>query len=367
MKILLLGFAKMKLMPYASFYLNQIDYSKHEVEMVYWNRDLQDEDLSSYNPSIKFHEFRSPLNDWIDKKQKITHFFKYRQFVSNLLSKSTFDLVICLHTFPGLLILDKLFIKYRKHYIFDYRDSTFESNYIFGKLIKILSKNSILTFTSSDAFRRFLPSKGVEIITSHNLLIDSINHREDIRRGYMPSEKIRIAFWGLMRHLDHNIRIIDHLSNDPRFELHYYGREGSTGKEIRNYVKMKDINNVFIHGEYVPNDRYEFAKKTDIIHNSYDDANMRLAVANKYYDGIIFRIPQLCMLGSYMAQQCEEKGIGFALDPRMDDYSDQLYHLYHNLNHTQFEDNCDKELNLILQEYNYGNRRIHELLTESLI
>ena len=45
MKILILGFTKMKFMPYASFYLDKIDYKKNQVEVVYWNRDMVDEDL----------------------------------------------------------------------------------------------------------------------------------------------------------------------------------------------------------------------------------------------------------------------------------------------------------------------------------
>lgn len=365
MRILILGFAKMKFMPYASFYLDKIDYDKNEVDLVYWNRDLKDEDLSKYNKSIVFHEFKEEMPDWISKRKKIIHFYKYRRFVSHILSKRHFDIIISLHTLPGLLVLDKLKRHYNKKYILDYRDSTFENNKYFGKLVKSLAGHAKLVFVSSDAFRRFLPKDKAETITSHNILADSLLHRDDRQSGYVASDKIRIAFWGLLRHYKHNEKIISRLANDPRFELHYYGREGIMGDRIRNYIAANNITNVFLHGEYKPEDRYEFAKKTDLIHNSYYDANTMLAMGNKYYDGIIFRIPQLCMTGSYMAQRCEEKGVGFAFDPDDCDYANKIFEAYAKIDWSKFKANCDKDLENILCEYNYGCSCVGDVLNNN--
>ena len=64
---------------------------------------------------------------------------------------------------------------------------------------------------------------------------------------------------------------------------------------------------MFFHGEYKPEDRYTFVRSTDLIHNIYKDRNMMLAMGNKYYDGLIFYIPQLCMKGSFMGEKCAEK------------------------------------------------------------
>lgn len=350
-------------MPYASFYLDQIDFLSNQVEIVYWNRDLKDEDLNKYGSSIKFHEFRDEMEDCISKKDKIQHFIKYRKFVKNILRTKRFDLIISLHTLPGLLVLDTLVKNYKRKFILDYRDSTFENNFIFGSLVKLLAKNAKVVFVSSDAFRKFLPHSGVDIETSHNILAESLKHRDDRKKGYVASKKIRIAFWGLLRHLTHNLLIIDRIANDPRFELHYYGRELSMGKQLREYISQNHIKNVFIHGEYVPEDRYEFSKYTDIIHNSYNDANTLLAMGNKYYDGIIFRIPQLCMPGSYMAERCEKKGVGFSVDPLNENFASIVYELYSNLDFVSFEKNCDKDLETILEEYNRSTMIIKTTIT----
>lgn len=361
MRILILGFAKVKFMPYANFYLENINLQKNDVDFIYWNRDLKHEDLSKFDKRINFIEFRETIDDSSRKFRKITHFYKYRKFVKDILSSRKYDIIISLHTLPGLLVLDKLKKNYGGKYIIDYRDSTFESNKYFGKLIKILARNAKLVFVSSDAFRRYLPSTGVDILTSHNLLTDSLYHRDDRKTRYIKNDKIRISFWGRIRHYQHNIMMINRLANDPRFELHYYGREFEMGDALRKYLKEHHISNVFLHGEYEPCERYDFACKTDIIHNSYYDNNMMLAMGNKYYDGIIFRIPLLCMSGSYMAERCTKRGVGFAFDPHDLNYADEIYQAYKKTDFNEFDANCDKELQNVLDEYRTGCSRIQSI------
>ena len=123
MKILLLGFAKLKFMPYAKFYLEQIDRHRHDVHLVYWNRDLKDEDASAFS-GIKLHEFRCLLSDAVPKREKLSSFWAYRKFVKSILDTNEFDFIISLHTLPGLTMLDVLLRKYRGRYILDYLRST---------------------------------------------------------------------------------------------------------------------------------------------------------------------------------------------------------------------------------------------------
>ena len=58
MKILIIGFAKIKYMPYINFYLDNIDREKNDVHIIYWNRDLQEENLDSLK-GITLHEFKN--------------------------------------------------------------------------------------------------------------------------------------------------------------------------------------------------------------------------------------------------------------------------------------------------------------------
>lgn len=362
MRILILGFAKIKFMPYANFYLENIDLQKNDVDFIYWNRDLMHEDLIKFDKRINFIEFRELIDDSSRKLNKLIHFYKYRKLVKAVLSAQKYDVIISLHTLPGLLILDKLKKFYKGKYIVDYRDSTYENNRYFGKLIKSLALNAKIVFVSSDAFRRYLPVTGVDILTSHNLLTDSLKFRDYRKANYQTYGRIRISFWGRIRHYQHNILMINRLANDPRFELHYYGREFEMGDALRKYIRENNITNVFLHGEYEPHERYDFACKTDIIHNSYFDNNTMLAMGNKYYDGIIFRIPQLCMTESYMAERCLNKGVGFAFDPHDSNYADKIYKAYKAIDFNEFDANCDKELQAVLHEYHIGSSRIRLML-----
>ncbi len=353
MKILIIGFGKIKFMPYMNFYLDNIDTKANDVHLLYWNRDLKEEDTSTLS-DITLHEFRCYQEDDVSKLSKVTSFLKYRKFALQVL-KEDFDFLYILHSLPGVLIADKVKKKYKNRFIFDYRDSTYEALPPFKKIVGELVKCSYATFVSSDAFRVFLPeSEKEKTYTSHNLLTDSLNHREDKEKYGVVSDKIRVAFWGFIRHEEINLEMIKKLGADSRFELHYYGREQQIAENLKDFVKENNIDNVFFHGEYKPQDRYEFVKSTDIIHNIYHDSNTMLAMGNKYYDGAIFRIPQICYPDSFMGKTAKNFGIGCMLNPYDNDFSDKLFDYYKNINREEFNDNCDRETERFVSEYISG-------------
>lgn len=361
MKILIIGFTKIKYMPYMNFYFDNIDVRVNDVHLIYWNRDLEVEDTSSLY-GIKLHEFKCYQEDDVSKISKLGSFKKYRSFALKILKKEKFDFLFILHSLTGVLIADKLKKHYPDKYIFDYRDSTYESFPPFKRVIANLVKTSYSTFVSSDAFRTFLPqSEKEKIYTSHNLLTDSLAHRDEKAKYGIDSDKIRIAFWGFIRHEAINLEIIKKIAADSRFELHYYGREQQVALNLKQYVKENNINNVFFHGEYKPEDRYEFVRQTDIIHNIYYDKNTMLAMGNKYYDGAIFRIPQICMEGSFMAKQVRESGIGLDCDPYDDNFTEKLFQYYQNIDFQAFRGKCDMEIERVYSEFCVGSTMIRKI------
>lgn len=157
----------------------------------------------------------------------------------------------------------------------------------------------------------------------------------------------------------------DRIGNDQRFELHYYGREQIDAQILKEYAHSKGYNNIFFHGEYMPKDRYEFVRNTDLIHNVYFDANTLRAMGNKYYDGIIFRIPQICFPGSQMSKMTLNAEVGISLDPREKNFCDKLYDYSSKLDREAFNKHCDKELERVMEEYNYGKEVICKLFKEN--
>ena len=344
-----------------NFYLDNINKTEHELHILYWNRDLQSEDLSKYNGYI-FHEFGCYQEDDVSKLSKIKSFIKYRKFAKQLIKNEKFDFIFVLHSLTGVLIADILKKKYVGKYIFDYRDSTYEGFVLFKKIVGKIVDNSVATFVSSDAFYRFLLQKCKDkIYTSHNLLLDSLSHRDEKQKYGKKSDKIRIAFWGFIRHEEINHELIKKIAEDSRFELHYYGREQLIALALKQYVLEIGAKNVFFHGEYSPEERYEFVRTTDIIHNVYKDANMMLAMGNKYYDAIIFYVPLMSIKASFMAETAQRAGIGITVDLYDNDFTNKLYEAYVSMDKSEFVKKCDKELDRVLAEYKLGADLIRKL------
>lgn len=349
MKVLLIGFSKLKYMPYAFFYIDSLLGEDCDIELITWNRDGTKE---SYDDKLfKVHEFNCIQKNQVNKFLKIANFLKYRRFLLKILKDEKPDFLICLHTFPGLLIIDKLVLHYQDRFIFDYRDSTYETIKIFKFLIGKMVKFSRLTFVSSDGFKIYFPKEyDYKVFTSHNIN-DNLIHFQPTKRK-ASNDSIIIRFWGIIRNEKLNKTIINAIANDERFELHYHGLEEAVTQRLKHYAtNVVKANNVCFHGEYSPDDRFEFSKHTDILHNLYDDANMLIAVSNKVYDGIYFEIPQICQTGSYMAKLITKNGIGVALDPSDEDFTDRLYQYYLNLNKDSFHNSCQLLRKQISDEY----------------
>ena len=128
MKILIIGFSKIKFMPYLNFYLKNIDNTKHEIHVLYWNRDLKEENLDVCQGTT-LHKFEEYQRDSAQKFSKIINFIKFRKYVLKTIEKDKYDFLIVLHTIPGILLRDILKNKYSNNYIFDFRDITYEKNH----------------------------------------------------------------------------------------------------------------------------------------------------------------------------------------------------------------------------------------------
>lgn len=360
MKIAILGFTKVRYMPYLHFYLDQIDLAENEVHLIYWKRDDQPD--CEMPQGVKGYAFDYPMSDAIPLRKKVPGILKYGRFAKKTIKDLNPDFLIVLHSTTAISVYGMLKRKYKNKYIFDYRDVTYERYSFYRKMVGRVVTNSVLSFTSSDGFRKYLPDTA-KLLSSHN--ITSVHFRQSVDSD-VPRQKhdpIRIAFWGLLRNQDINRAMIEKLGDDERFELHYYGRaQGGMLNLVEESVRR--YKNVFFHGEYKPQDRLGMASQTDIIHNVFDirDATMPIAMSNKYYDGLLFVLPQLCTRGSLMGSLCTEHAIGLECDPFDEDFAEQVYRYYTSLDEKAFLEACDKELSRVLAEVEHGNQKIKEVL-----
>lgn len=360
MKVLMIGFTKIMYMPYMNFYLNQLLKSDNEISLIYWARDRN---LDINVPiGVKTYCFKDSMMDSQSLITKIPHFINFRRFASKVIKKNDFDMIILMHSTPAVLLHDSIISAYKRRYIFDYRDFTYENLKLYKAIIHKIVKNSILTFVSSRGYLKYLPNVN-NIYISHNIEFSSIDQRMHMKDSLKSGEAINIRFWGLIRHIEINKTIIDRLGNDSRFILHYHGREQSEGQTLKKYVKDNFVNNVYFHGEYKPADRIKFAFHTDLIHNIYDnDIKTIYAIGNKYYDGLTFRIPQICNKDSFMGRTVEAEGLGIMLDPRDLSFGDSIFKYYTSINWNDFYENCSSRFDEIINEYNKSLSILNDVL-----
>lgn len=360
MRILLLGFAKIAYMPYMNVYLETAPENV-EFELVYWDRDGK-ADIEVPRRISRSYKFEMHLEEQLAFKNKLRYFIQYRKFALRVLKQNHYDKVIVLHTTPGLTLLDYLVLHYRKNYLLDFRDVSYEYMSVYRKLVGVLARQSAKTVVSSNAFRKFLPAN-MEIYTIHNYLEDSLNHIGIRSNKSRKRERLRIAFWGLVRQVDVNQKIMDALGNDERFELHYYGRMQQDGRDMEAYARQNKYDNVYFHGAYMPEDRYGFAAETELIHNVYDLGHtMGNAMGNKFYDGIIFRIPQICTLGSHMGDTVINKRVGAAISLESTSIADEIFAYYSQIDWDRFEDDCKVSLKIVLDEQKDTKEQIRSFM-----
>lgn len=361
MKILLLGFGKIAYMPYMNFYLDTLNNEDVQFELIYWDRDGKP-DAEIPSRIFRSYKFEAHLEEQLPFKKKLKYFIKYRKFALNILKHNNYDRIIVLHTTPGLTLLDYLIKKYRKRYLLDFRDVSYEYISFYRKLVGKLSKNSAMTFVSSNAFRKFLPSND-NIFTIHNYLEDSLKYSMIRQQSKRERNVIRISYWGLVRQFDVNKIVIDAFGNDKRFELHYYGRMQQDGRDMENYAHSKEYRNVFFHGQYMPNDRYSFAEKTDLIHNIYDCGyTTGNAMGNKYYDGIIFGIPQLCTKKSFMGDLVESTGVGLAIELDDVNIANKTWEYYSSIDWKRFENACCDEVKAVEEQQHITKNKLFDFV-----
>ena len=206
MKVLLLGFGKIAYMPYMNFYLDTLKEQDIQFELIYWDRDGKP-DAEVPQRISKAYKFEEHLEEQLPFKKKLKYFAKYRRFALNVLKNNSYDRIIVLHTTPGLTLLDYLVRKYKGRYLLDFRDVSYEYIPVYRKLVGILSKNSAVTFVSSNAFREFLPTEE-NVMTIHYYLEDSLNHKMLRKQDARERTVIRSSYWGLVRQVEVNKKLM---------------------------------------------------------------------------------------------------------------------------------------------------------------
>lgn len=354
MRILLLGFVRIAHMPYMYDYIELLK-EDHELDLISWNRSGEP-DAPLPAGIERSWAFNRHIEDAEPLQKKLPRFKQFRDYALSIIDQRHYDRIVVMHSTPGITILDRLLGQYRGRYLLDYRDMTYENHLPYRVLIAKLAEQSGLVLASSPSYLPYL-AKGKEVLIKHNLLEEkaiALDHQPESQ----PS-RIRIRYWGMIRHEQANVALLNSVGNDPRFEIHYHGREEDVARNLRAFCAIHNIENAHFHGSYYAPQRAAFAAETDLIHNMYEnDFATKQALGNKLYDGIQFEIPQICTAGSAMGKIVQDRGIGLAVDYSSPDLADIIYDYYRHIDFADFRQRSRTELTRILQENRKANEAI---------
>lgn len=339
----------LKYCPYLNRYTESLESSNTKYEVLYWNREGSNKMFpENYIGYVK----KSRLNKSI--YHKIFDFIGYKLWLNIKLKRTKYDKLIVLSTLSGIISFEFLVNKYKDKYIFDIRDYSYEHNRIFYLIEKKIIENSYFTCISSEGFKNFLP-QDYTYLSVHNFNVKDIHSIENFSKK-SKGQKLNLVWMGAVRYFSHQKKIIDKLKNDPRFNLIYHG----SGADLDEYVKYcndKKVKNIVFTGEYSNVQKHNLIAGADIINNSYMTSKImevKYAISNKYYDGIIYKVPQLVEEDTYKATKVKTNGLGVAIDPDDNDFADKLYNYYFSIDEKAFNSSCDKELSKLLSEdYTY--------------
>ena len=297
---------------------------------------------------------------------KLGDFAAFSRYVRDVIRRRKYDKLIVLTTMTGMLLADLLTGRYRKRFIYDIRDYSYERIGLYKSIEARIVDASAFTCISSEGFLEFLP-RDREYVVTDNFLDSDIRAAEGMRfHKKAPGEKIRLSYVGFVRYFQENRKILDELIDDPRFLLSYHGI-GADYDRLVEYQRQHENGRLEVTGYFdFGRDKAGLCARADIINNFYPHTLeiQRLATTNKAYDGIIFHRPQLVSTGTFSQKLAEDWGVGCALSIGQSDFGDRLYDYYHQLDEDEFNRNADAALESVLHRDALYRERIERFIQE---
>ena len=304
-------------------FIKQINYfaqNGYRVSVIYFYRDS----LANLDDTIDENVTLYML-DKIENGKYLKRLFVYfRSFfrLKKLLVKIKLDKIIITNIDILLLLILNNIKKYTKNIIMeisDLRAYTFNSNLLakIQQYIDDILLNRYLTkmiFTSPKFNEYYYGAKfNGDIFILENKPLESMM---PTKIDKCENNKIVIGIVGLLLDGKPHTALFDYAKNREDIEVHIYGK-GSYEEQAKEY--SQNYENIKYFGEYnFFKDVAAIYASLDIIYMSYDtssnDLNINLALPNKLYEAMYYKVPIITSKGTYLAQRVEENEIGYTIN-----------------------------------------------------
>ena len=175
--------------------------------------------------------------------------------------------------------------------------------------------------------------------------------------------KIEVLYIGNSRGDKFNQRLVEIFGWDDRFNFTLAGKFVNTSSLMS---KVKDLKNITVLGEYNDDKKKELLTNADMIINMNTASfNGKRLTANKYYDGLLYLLPQLARIDEYTGALVSCKELGVALDFDDTDFANKVYEYYQNLDMEYFVQKSKAELKRVKEQNEIFVQKITEKLLKN--
>ncbi len=344
-----------ELAPYAKAYMQMLDGMDIKYDLIGWRRgdaaEYEGENVYIYCGKTA-KRFSTPIH-------KLLPTVKYRRFVKRLIRKKKYDMLIILTTQTAMILPDVLLGRYSGRYIFDYRDKSYEYIKLYRALVNAFARHSKETAVSSPWFAENLTDKK-KYVTVHNFRDELLHLSKPQCKKKSAEEKIVVGYIGVLRQYEYHRWLCDIFGGDGRFEFHTYGC-GDDEEKLEEYAKK--YKNVFVHGAYREDEKYEITDTFDMMCYNYPYSFVNDgAVANKYYDSLILKKPMLVNPKTLVGRFIADEGMGVGITEEEQNIADRIYSWYRGFDPAEFSAVCDK----YMEKYAQDNRRFVKVMSKAL-
>ena len=327
MKIALIIPINLKFAPYVQYYTRILDEKQIEYKIVLWDKRNIKEEADSI--------FRFHTSDF-NRKRTFLGYILFIRHCKKYLRKEKFDKIIFFTIAPLFFMGQRFLKKYKGKYLLDIRDdSPFRRR--FRKRFNEVCNNAESIVVSSPKFAEWVKT---ESTICHNVDMEMMTKYSDTYPTIGFNLPIVITFAGMMIEQNINIQIIKQLGNNPDYKFRFVGRPNLGMKEVENYSKDNNLENVVFEGEYKKEDIVDiYRADTDLINIFRENTLInKNALPNKLYDAILAGIPLVVFdhneaIANYVRQydlgiiltQEEMNDLGKEIKSRIKDFDYEKY------------------------------------------
>ncbi len=186
---------------------------------------------------------------------------------------------------------------------------------IFDKVYKYSLIRSCGIVVTSEYFKKYFIDKYAIEPNKIGVVENKLDY-SDFNLPVLSKKKITdnftIGIIGFFRYENIFKFLVEFEKKEPNFKIALFG-DGPLLPEILNYVIKNPRIQYFGQFKY-PDDLPSIYDKVDLSFTMYDsnDLNVRLALPNKLYESIYFRVPIVVSEGTYLSKKVSEYNVGFS-------------------------------------------------------